>query len=43
MLAEGLVEQTRAHGELAVGEDRLDALVAQDAEAPAGGLLGGII
>ena len=43
VLAEGLVEQTGARGELAVGEHHLDALVAQDAEAAAGGLLGGIV
>ena len=30
-------------GELAVGEHHLDALVAQDAQAAAGGLLGGIV
>ena len=43
MLAEGLVEQPRARGELAVGEDHLDALVAQDAQAATGGLLRGIV
>src|SRR5271155_6066459 len=43
VLAEGLVEQTRARRDLAVGDDHLDALVTQDAEAPARGLLGGVI
>ena len=33
VLAERLVEQPRAHGGLAVGDDDLDALVAQDARA----------
>ena len=36
VLAEGLVEQPRARGELAVGDVDLDALVAQDPQAAAG-------
>ena len=43
VLAEGLVEQARAGGELAVGERDLDALVAQDPQAAAGGLLGRVV
>ena len=43
MLAERLVEQAGAHGELAVGHHDLDPLVAQDAEAAAGGVLARII
>ena len=43
VLAESLVEQAGAGGELAVGHHDLDALVAQDAEAAAGGLLGGVV
>ena len=43
VLAERLVEQAGARGELAVGDDDLDALVAQDPEAAAGGLLGRVV
>ena len=43
VLAEGLVELARAGGELALGHDDLDAVVAQDPQAPAGGLLGGVV
>src|SRR5215218_3600060 len=39
VLAEGLVEQPRAGGQLALGDHDLDALVAQDPEPAAGGLL----
>ena len=41
VLAEGLVEQPRAVRELAVGDDDLDALVAEDPEAAPGRLLVG--
>ena len=43
VLAEGLVEQPRRRRDLAVGEHDLDALVAQDPEAAARGLLGGVV
>ena len=43
VLAEGLVEQARARGQLAVGDVDLDALVAQDAQAAARGLLGRVV
>src|SRR4051812_3787216 len=43
VLAERLVEQPGARGELAVGDEHLDALVAQDAQAAAGGLLGRVV
>ena len=43
VLAEGLVELARAGGELALGHDDLDAVVAQDPQAAAGGLLGGVV
>ncbi len=43
VLAEGLVEQPRARGQLAVGKHHLHALVAQDPEAPPGGLLGRVV
>jgi hypothetical protein len=43
VLAEGLVEQTGTRGELAVGDHHLDALVAQDPETAAGGLLRRIV
>ena len=43
VLAEGLVLLARPRGELAAGEVDLDALVAQDAEAPARGLLGRVV
>ena len=38
VLAEGLVEHARAGGDVAVGHHHLDALVAQDPQAPPGGL-----
>ena len=43
VLAERLVEQPRGGRELAVGDDDLDALVAQDPQAAAGGLLGRVV
>ena len=43
VLAERLVEQPRAGGDLAVGDHDLDALVAQDAQAAAGRLLGRVV
>jgi hypothetical protein len=43
VLAERLVEQPRPGGELAVGDRDVDALVAQDARPPAGGLLRRIV
>src|SRR3954471_22548772 len=43
VLAEGLVDQPRAGGDLAVGDGDLDALVAQDPQPAAGGLLGRVV
>ena len=43
VLAERLVEQPRPGGQLAVGDHDLDALVAQDPEPAAGGLLGRVV
>jgi len=43
VLSEGLVEQARPSRELAVGDDHLDALVAEDPEAAARCLLGGVV
>ena len=43
VLAEGLVLLARPRGELAAGEVDLHALVAQDAQAPARGLLGRVV
>ena len=43
VLAERLVEQPRADRGLAVGDGHLHALVAQDAEPAAGGLLGRVV
>ena len=42
-LAKGLVEQPRAVGQIAVGEHHLDAVVAQDPQAAAGGVLGRVV
>ncbi len=43
VLAKRLVEQPRARRQLAVGDDDLDALVAQDAQAAPRGLLGRVV
>ena len=43
MLAKRLVEQAGADGELAVGHDHLDPLVAQDAEPAPGGVLARVV
>ena len=43
VLAERLVEQTGPDRQLAVGDHYLDALVAEDAETAAGGVLAGVV
>ena len=43
VLAKGLVLQAGTRGQLALRDDHLHALVAQDAEAAAGSLLGGVV
>src|SRR5204863_9225661 len=43
VLAEGLVDQPGARGEIAVRNDHLDPLVPKDAQTPTGGMGAGVI